>query len=160
MTDGQRMKPPSGLMRAFARAPIWLYEHKLGWVMGGRFLLLNHIGRKSGLPRQAVVEVVRHDDAARTFTVCSGWGKRSQWFQNLRARPDVTIQVKRRTSAVHAVFLSPAQGADEMATYARLHPRAAAKLARFMKFEVDGSEECYRAMGEKLPFVRLEPRPL
>ncbi|MDP4014762.1 MAG: nitroreductase family deazaflavin-dependent oxidoreductase [Candidatus Nanopelagicales bacterium] len=157
MSDGDRMKPLTRFQRAAARAPIWLYRHKLGWMMSGRFLLLNHIGRKSGLPRQAVVEVVRHDEQAHGYVICSGWGEKSQWFQNLMAHPDITIQVRNRQSAVHATRFSPEQGADEMAAYARLHPRAATKLARFMKFEVDGSQDSYRAMGRELPFIVLEP---
>ncbi|HEY80437.1 MAG TPA: hypothetical protein G4O05_05095 [Caldilineae bacterium] len=39
------------------RAPIHLYHLKLGFLLGGRSLLLNPIGRKRGLPRQAVIEV-------------------------------------------------------------------------------------------------------
>ena len=53
-------KLPSGFSRLMFRLPIYLYKVGLGGLLGGRFLLLNHVGRKSGQPRQAVVEVVRH----------------------------------------------------------------------------------------------------
>lgn len=42
-------KPPTGLSRILFRAPIWLYRRGLGWLLGKRFLLINHIGWKSGL---------------------------------------------------------------------------------------------------------------
>lgn len=151
-------KLPDGLSRLLFRAPIYLYKARLGWLLGGRFLLLNHIGRKSGQPRQVVVEVVRHDPASDTYIVASGFGEKAQWFQNLMQTPDVTIQVGRRKLAVHARRLTPEEAADEMADYARRNARAARSLAGFMGFEVDGSEEGYRQLGEQLPFVALEKR--
>lgn len=48
-------RPPRGLLRLAARLPLWLYRAGLGWLLSNRFLMLTHIGRKSGLPRQVVV---------------------------------------------------------------------------------------------------------
>ncbi len=151
-------KLPSGLSRLLFRMPIYLYKARLGWLLGGRFLLLNHIGRKSGQPRQAVVEVVRHDPASDTYSIASGFGEKAQWFQNLMHTPDIIIQVGRRKLAVRARLLSPDEAADEMADYARRNPKAARNLSGFMGFEVDGTDASYRQMGEKLPFVALETR--
>ncbi len=44
--------PPGKVLRLGLRLPIWLYRARLGRLLGERFLLLTHIGRKSGLPRQ------------------------------------------------------------------------------------------------------------
>ena len=150
--------PPRGLSRLFFRLPIWLYRLGLGGILGGRFLLINHVGRKSGQSRQAVVEVVRHDAATGTYIVCSGFGEHAQWFQTVMHTPDVTIQVGRRSLLVHAERLPAAAGGDEMVDYARRHPKSAAELAKFMGFAVDGSEAGYRAVGEQLPFVAFRPR--
>jgi deazaflavin-dependent oxidoreductase (nitroreductase family) len=154
VTDRQ---PPRGCARLLFRAPIYLYRIGLGGLLGGRFLLLSHIGRKSGLPRQAVVEVVHHDKARNTYIIASGFGEKSQWFQNLMHTPHVTIQVGRRKLAVTAERLSLAESGDEMVDYARRHPGAARNLARFMGFEVDGSEGDYRALGEEIPILALRP---
>jgi deazaflavin-dependent oxidoreductase (nitroreductase family) len=151
-------QPPRGLTRLLFRAPIYLYRVGLGWLLGGRFLLLTHTGRKSGLPRQAMVEVVRHDEGSDTYVIASGFGEKSQWFQNLMHNPDVTIQVGRRKLAVTARQLAPAEAADEMAAYAQRHPSAARSLARLMGYQVDGSESDYRALGEQIPFITLQPR--
>jgi hypothetical protein len=67
---------PRGLARLAFRLPIWLYHLRLGWLLGDRVLLLTHIGRKSGLPRQAVIEVVRHDPASDTYIIASGLARR------------------------------------------------------------------------------------
>ena len=84
-----RKSPPRGLLRLAARTPIWLYRLRLGWLLGGRFLMLTHIGRKTGRPRQVVLEVVRHDRDSNSFIVASGWGEQSNWFQNVQKTPQV-----------------------------------------------------------------------
>jgi hypothetical protein len=50
-----RPSPPSGLSRMVFRLPIWLYRLRLGWVLGARFLLVHHVGRRTGLPRRVVL---------------------------------------------------------------------------------------------------------
>ncbi|MEZ4679799.1 MAG: nitroreductase family deazaflavin-dependent oxidoreductase [Caldilineaceae bacterium] len=87
--------PPTGISRFLFRLPIQLYRLHLGWLLGRRFVLINHIGRKSGQVRQVVVEVVRHDQTTDSYIVCSGFGRQAQWYQNLLATPAVTIQVRR-----------------------------------------------------------------
>ncbi|MBW7885351.1 MAG: nitroreductase family deazaflavin-dependent oxidoreductase [Caldilineaceae bacterium] len=152
------LDPPAGLSRLFFRLPIYLYWLHLGWLLGGRFLLVNHIGRKSGQLRQVVIEVVEHDPAADTYTVAAGFGRKSDWYLNLLKTPDVTIQVGRRTLAVTAVPLTPDVGGETMVRYARRHETAARNLARFMGYQVDGTEADYRALGRELPFMQFRPR--
>ena len=53
MTETTIRTPPTGLARVFFRAPITLYRLHLGRLLGGRFLLLNHVGRVSHQPRQS-----------------------------------------------------------------------------------------------------------
>lgn len=154
-----RPRPPTGLRRALFRLPIRLYRWGLGWLLGHRFVLVIHVGRRSGLPRQAVLEVVARDRAAGTVTVAAGFGPGSDWYRNLLAHPDVTIVVGRRRQAVRAVPLSGDEAGEVMVGYARRHPRAARALARFMGFRVDGSLDDYRALAREIPFVRFDPRP-
>jgi deazaflavin-dependent oxidoreductase (nitroreductase family) len=159
MSDEIKAPPsPTGLSRILFRLPIFLYRARLGWLLGQRFLLLNHTGRSSGLPRQAVLEVVRFDEESGSYIVAAGFGPKSQWYQNLRKAPEVKIQVGRRKLAATADFLAPEQGADEMANYAQVHPRAARALARLMGYNVNGSDEEYAALGKTIPFVAFQPR--
>ncbi|MFL7870015.1 MAG: nitroreductase family deazaflavin-dependent oxidoreductase, partial [Anaerolineales bacterium] len=72
--------PPSKALRFGLRLPIWLYRLRLGWLLGDRFLMLTHTGRKSGLPRHVVIEVVQHDKETDTYYVVSGWGEKSDWY--------------------------------------------------------------------------------
>lgn len=159
MTKKTTRKPPSGLGRLAFRMPIYLYRMGLGWLLGQRFLLLNHVGCKSGLARQAVLEVVDYDAAADTYFVASGYGRQSQWFKNVQAHPEVTIQVGRRKLAVTADILDPAASGEMMVAYVRRHPTAAQNLSKVIGVDVDGSEADYRRVGaEAIPFVAMRPR--
>lgn len=151
--------PPTGFSRLLFRAPIWMYKLHVGGLLGGRFMLLNHIGRKSGQPRQVVIEVVDHDEKTNTYYAASGYGKQSQWYKNILHTPDVTIQVGRKKMAVTAVPLTPEQSGQKMVDYAHEHPKAAKDLMRFCGYKVDGSDEDYFILAkEHIPFIAFEPR--
>ena len=157
-TKLKERKPPTGLNRLFFRAPIWLYRWGLGWLLGKRFLLLNHVGRTSSRPRQAVVEVIARDESRGHYYVASGYGSQSQWYQNLLATPQVTIVVGRKKLAVKAVPLSPTESGAVLLDYGRRHPTALKNLARLVGYEIDGTEADCRALGEEdiIPVVRFE----
>ncbi len=150
-------KPPRGLAAIPWRLPIYLYKLHLGWMLGERFLLLTHIGRKSGLPHHAVLEVVHHDPDTRTWYVASGFGEKSHWFRNIMKTPQVTIQVGRRKMAAEARRLSPEEAENILRQYAQKHPVALRELGRFFtNTAYDGTPESIRRLAEKMPMVALK----
>jgi deazaflavin-dependent oxidoreductase (nitroreductase family) len=153
----KNVQPPTGLTRFLFRIPIHVYRLRLGWLFGSRLLLLNHIGRVSGKPRQTILEVAERD--GDSYVVASGWGLTAAWYRNILHTPDVTIQVGRRTIPVTAVPLDKEEGAKVFVRYGSRH-RTAAKymLPRVLGFSVDGSDADFRAVGQHLPFVRFVPR--
>ncbi|WP_040711032.1 nitroreductase family deazaflavin-dependent oxidoreductase [Nocardiopsis potens] len=157
MNEVRRCRP-NGLERHRHRLPVHLYRWRLGWLLGGRFLLLAHIARRSGRVLRTVVEVVEHDPVSGAYLVCSGFGERSDWYRNLRARPRAAAQVGLRLLRVEADFPEPGEGAELMARYAARHPRAAGAPAGCPAGTPVPAEE-YRRLGRCLPFVRLVPRP-
>ena len=152
------MQRPRGLTRILARMPIWLYRLHLGWILDGRFLLLTHVGRKSGLPRQVVLEVVKHDPATGVVYVASGFGRRSDWFRNILKTPEVTVQMGNRRWKAVAQVLPQEEAAEILAEYAREHPKAARSLARLLGYPADGSPDSFRALAKEVPIVALRPR--
>ena len=153
----KNVQPPAGLTRFLFRIPIHLYRLRLGWLFGSRLLLLNHIGRVSGKPRQTILEVAEHD--GDSYVVASGWGPTAAWYRNIVHTPDVTIQVGTRTIPVTAIPLDKDEGAQVFVRYGSRH-RTAAKyvLPRVLGFSVDGSDTDFRAVGQQLPFIRFVPR--
>ncbi|WP_327034946.1 nitroreductase family deazaflavin-dependent oxidoreductase [Micromonospora ureilytica] len=147
--------PPSGLGRLLFRLPILLYRAHLGRLLGRRFVLIEHVGRRTGQLRHTVVEVI--EASPEGHVVAAGFGARSDWYRNLRAHPRADIQLGGQRRAVTAVPLPAAAGAELMARYAQRHPFAARRLCRLMGYEVDGSTADYRAVGARIPFLRLTP---
>jgi deazaflavin-dependent oxidoreductase (nitroreductase family) len=147
---------PRGLMRLAFRLPIWLYRLRLGWLLGDRLLLLTHIGRKSGLPRQAVIEVVRHDTATDTYLIASGWGERADWLRNIEQNPHVLVHAGARRVEATASRLPIAIAADEFCDYARRHPLAARNLSKLMTgVALDRTAASCRRLAERVPLVAL-----
>lgn len=151
------VQPPKGWARLAWRAPIWLYRFGLGSLLGGRFLLLNHIGRKTGQMRQTVVEVVQHDKAQRAYIIASGYGEKADWYKNLMAHPDVTIQVGSKRIAVHAERLPVAQATEILLDYNRHHPATLRTLAGLLGYRTDGSEADVRFLAGLIPILSLTP---
>lgn len=158
MPDPQRPRHPGGLRRLAFRAPILLYRARLGALLGHRFVLIHHTGRRTRLPREVVVEVVTREPDSGAVVVASGFGPGSDWYQNLLAHPQAEIELGRQRIRVRAEKLSNDQAGRTMVVYARSHPRAARRLATFMGYEVDGTDAAYRAMGDTLPMLRLVPQ--
>ena len=153
-----KRKPVTGLKKFLFRAPLFFYRIGLGGLLGQRFLLLNHVGRKSGQTRQTVLEVVNHDKASDVYTIASGFGKKSDWYLNILAQPQLEIQVGWRKMAVTAVPLTPDQSGQAMVDYTRRYPVAAKNLGKLIGYDVSTEAE-YRAVGhDSIPFIALEPR--
>ena len=150
--------PPQGIARWLSRFPLWLYRFRLGFLLGNRFLMLTHTGRKSGLARQTVLEVVRHDDLTDSYVVASGWGEQSNWFRNILKTPQVTLTVGFRRLEALAVRLSPQGAEHEFRDYARRHPRAFRALSSaMMQHPSNDPEENSRSLAQSIPVVVLQP---
>ncbi len=151
--------PPTGILRWFLRLPIVMYRYGLGGLLGGRFMLIHHIGRKSGQAREVVVEVVSHDKTTDTYYVASGWGYGAQWYQNLLVTPHVNIQVGRRKLEVKSETLSPQDGAEILKQYREKHPFTANQLGQVMGLKIGNAsiDEMVSIVRESLPIVAFRP---
>jgi deazaflavin-dependent oxidoreductase (nitroreductase family) len=147
-------KPPGKTLRLGLRLPIWLYRMRLGWLLGDRFLLLTHTGRKSGLLRQTVIEVVQHDQSSSAYYVVSGWGEKSDWYQNIRKTPGVSIQVGMRKHRAKAEFIDRQKAVGVLESYARLHPVAFRELTGlFLGERAAPGDDAPQRLAEKMPMV-------
>ena len=91
-----------------------------------------------------------------TYPVASGFGQQCDWYQNILATPEVSIQVGRKRMAAVAEPLSPEDSGKTMVQYARKNPTAARNLTKILGHELGGVEEAYRSIAEEhIPFVRL-----
>jgi deazaflavin-dependent oxidoreductase (nitroreductase family) len=152
-------KPPRGVLRWLLRMPIYLYRLRMGRLLGNRFLMLTHIGRKSGQPRQSVLEVVGHHQATGSYIIASGWGEQADWLRNIQKNPNVLVDVRGRRFEATAERLSQEIATHEAREYAGRHPAAFRALAgRMIGRPLTGTAADYRALAEAVPFVALRPR--
>lgn len=150
--------PPGKALRFGLRLPIWLYHAHLGWMLGNRFLMLTHTGRKSGLPRHTVIEVVLHNKDTDTYYVVSDWGEKADWYQNIHKTPSVIVQTGGRTFRSKAEFIPVGDAVDKLKAYACEHPTAFNELSGLFLGECmkPGSDAPQR-IAEKMPMVAFHP---
>jgi deazaflavin-dependent oxidoreductase (nitroreductase family) len=110
--------------RPLMRAPIWIYKARAGAVLGSRLLMLEHIGRKSGVRRYVVLEVVDRP-SPDTYLIASGFGDKAQWFRNVQANPRVRVFAGSRAPApATARILTQPEADRALDTYISRRPRA------------------------------------
>ena len=100
------MKKPPGLNSPLAapfrkwmgRANTWIYRRTNGKVGGtvqnAPVALVTTIGRKTGQPRVSPLLYLREGDRVVLGASRSGSDKNPLWYLNLKANPDVTVQIK------------------------------------------------------------------
>jgi deazaflavin-dependent oxidoreductase (nitroreductase family) len=149
------VRRPGMLGRVFFRAPIMLYRIGLGGLMPMQ-LLLTTVGRKSGRPRQAVVDVLRHDAATDAYYVVSAYGARSDWYRNLQANPAVRVQVRWRRFAARATILLQEEAEELLLDYWRRHRLYSRVTMRMVGLKA-ATEEDVRAAAGQLRVVAIQP---
>ena len=131
-------------------------------MLGSGFLLLTHRGRVTGEPRQAVLEIVEREDSG-AITVVAGFGPRTDWYRNVQAHPDVTVQIGKDERPARATVLGPDEAADRMAALVATRPRTARRIARSVGASAptpaapDAAEQRWRDLGARTLFVRFDP---
>lgn len=146
---------PGGLLRLFFRAPVVLYRIGLGGLMPMQ-LLLTTVGRKSGQPRQAVVDVLRHDAATDTYYVASAYGAQADWYRNLQANPAVAVQVRRRKFPGRVTILPKEEGERILLDYWRRHRLYSRATLRLVGLKA-ASEDEVRAAAGQMRVVVIQP---
>ena len=145
---------PGLLMRWFYRAPVLIYRVGLGGLMPAQ-LLLTTVGRKSGQPRRAVVDLLKHDAATDTYYVISAYGTSSNWYRNLKANPGLKVQARRRKFSARAATLPPDEAEEMVLDYWRRH-RLLGKMWRLIGLKADTEEEA-RAAAAEMRLVAIRP---
>ncbi|MCP5059997.1 MAG: nitroreductase family deazaflavin-dependent oxidoreductase [bacterium] len=88
------------------RAHRWMYLASRGWLGGWlpgmRFLLLGHVGRRSGTAYLTPILYVADGDRFILAGSNAGQDRPPAWWLNLQARPEATVQAGRRRLAVKA----------------------------------------------------------
>jgi deazaflavin-dependent oxidoreductase (nitroreductase family) len=144
-----RDRPPRGPVALLVRLPIVLYRAKLGWLLDSRFLLLRHRGRRSGILRSTVLEVVHRDPSIDAYYVAAAWAGRAQWFRNASADPQVSVTVGRRSFEGMANILDAGERRRVLDQYRLKHGAAMRGLQRLF------GHATFDELVEATPIVEL-----
>jgi deazaflavin-dependent oxidoreductase (nitroreductase family) len=151
---------PRGVTRTLYRLPIWAFHLHLGWLFMRRLLLLTHTGRKSGLPRQTVLEVLQYDREKERYLVFAGWGELADWVNTVEKTPQVVIQVGQRSFQAQAHRLSPEEAENAVLAYAKRYPHLFPLLLRLLLgYRINGTEEEVRALAHQSIVIAFDVLP-
>jgi len=153
-------KKPTGLLRTLFRVPIFLYRANLGFLFGKRFLMLTHTGRKSGLPRDVVLEVVTYDKGMDIYYVAAAWRKKADWYLNILKNPKVKFQVGNKKFEAEANQMSEKEAELVLWEYTQKHPFAMRELSTMMLGErLSATRETCARLAQSIPLIALIPAP-
>nr|WP_325770443.1 nitroreductase family deazaflavin-dependent oxidoreductase [Dietzia kunjamensis] len=143
-----------GVIKVMSRVNTWAYRASGGrvggsWRVGSALrapvpvCLVTTTGRKSGEPR--TVPLLHLPDGDRVLLVASQGGlpKHPQWYYNVLADRNVTVQVGRRRRAMTAREATPSERAE-------LWPRLVERYADFADYQANTSRV--------IPVIICEPK--
>ena len=106
-----------------------------GGLLGHRFLMLEHTGRRSGIRRRNVLEVLECDEDSAT--VMSGFGASSNWLRNVTAEPSCVVTLGRTRRHTIAEVVTLDVGAALLGRFATAHLRAFGGVCRLWSLDPD-----------------------
>jgi deazaflavin-dependent oxidoreductase (nitroreductase family) len=154
-------RAPGPIVLRALRAPANLYDWNMGWILGERFLLLTHLGRRSGRRYRTMLEVIGRDEATGEFMVMAGLGRSAQWYRNLKARPALEVAVGRRRFQPDHRELDQREAEMVLTRYESdnrwVTPVIDRVLSWLVGWHYDGSEQARRRLAAELPVIALRP---
>jgi deazaflavin-dependent oxidoreductase (nitroreductase family) len=151
-----------GILWYLFKAPVYLYRWGLGWLFGKRLLLLTHTGRRSGLRRQTVLEVVEYRKEGPEVIVANGFGPDSDWLRNIQVKSDEEITVGSKHFAASHRFLDEEEAAAVIRAYEHrnrfIAPIVRAGFSWLVGWKYHASETDRRRLVSQVPLLAFRPR--
>lgn len=152
-------KRPGKFLKFFFKVPVWMYKIGFGgferW-FGAQWMLITHIGRKSGKRYDSMVDVMDYDKATDTYYIEAAYGTRADWYRNIQANPIFKVKVGRRKFEARAEALSTEGSADMLVKFYREKPAYTRSVMAMVGMKFNGEEDL-RAMASKLMLLAVHP---
>jgi deazaflavin-dependent oxidoreductase (nitroreductase family) len=145
------------------RVPLYIYRWHLDWLFGKRLLLLTHTGRRTGLRRQTVLEVVEYRKEGPEVVVANGFGPDSDWLRNIQAKSDEEVTVGRQHFVASHRFLGEEEASRVIQHYEHrnrfIAPIVRAGFTWLLGWKYRASESDRRRLVSQIPLLAFRPRP-
>lgn len=148
---------PGRLARVVMRMPLPLYHRGWGRLLDHTFLVITHLGRKTGKRRETVAMALAYDAQTREVIVCSAWGANSDWIRNIRARTALQIQIGHDSYQPVQRFLTEDESVEVATEFRRRHPWRTRVLASILGWGDLSSESAVREFVRRRPFLSFRP---
>jgi deazaflavin-dependent oxidoreductase (nitroreductase family) len=152
----------NGMLWYFFRVPVYLFRWRLGWLFDHRALLLTHTGRRTGLRRYTVLEVVEYRKQGPEMVVANGFGLNSDWVRNIEARHDEEITLGFEHFAASHRFLGEDEAMRVIEAYERRNRFIAPIVRRgftwLLGWQYHGGDEDRRRLVHQIPLIAFRPR--
>ena len=152
-------RQPGGLALQVFRLPLPLYRRGWGWLLGHTFLLVTHLGRKTGKHRQTVTMALTYNPDTREAVVCSAWGQNTDWIRNIRAHPALQIQIGRQSYTPDQRFLSEDESVAVAVEFRQRHPSRLHLISAILGWGDLDADTAVREFVRSRPFVSFRPAP-
>ena len=152
----ENAKAPSFMVPIF-KMPIILYQLRLGWLLGKRFMQITHVGRRSGKVRKTILALLKFDEKTKEIYAVSAW-KGSDWYYNIQASPALQVETGFiRYQPVQRV-LSPEEITDTFMEYRKEHPIFTRIICRIPGWKADSTYEEFLELARRLHGVAFSPK--
>jgi deazaflavin-dependent oxidoreductase (nitroreductase family) len=148
---------PPAFMVPFFKMPLILYRLGLGWMLGNRFMLLTHQGRRTGRVYRSVLAVLRINNITHEVFAVSPWSS-SNWYSNIQGTPAVEIETGRVRYAPAQRNLSPEEIASLFIEFRRLHPIFSRIISRIPGWNIESSYDEFLELARTLSGVAFFPK--
>ena len=126
-------------------------------IMPDFILMLTTTGRKSGQPRRTLLQ---YESFEGGFGVASVRGASADWYRNILADPNVTIQFKKQPpqEALAEVVSDPARMADFILHRQSVHPRMISRMLSAEGLKPPYTRDKVKAFSAGKAMVILRPK--
>ena len=160
--SGARIAAPDWRATPPFRVPVYLYLWKCGWLLGHRFLLLIHIGRRTGLTRHTVLEVLEYRREGPEAIVMSAFGPSVDWLRNIETIPNPEVVIGSRCFIAAHRVLNEEEALRVITGYEQrnwlITPIICRVLSCLLGWHYDGAMDQRRRLVAQLPLITFRPR--
>ena len=152
-------KRPAGFLKFFFKVPVWVHKIGLGgWerLVGAQWMLITTKGRKTGKPREAMVDVMDYDKVTDTYYIEAAYGARADWYRNMLSNPIFEAQVGRRKFKASAGALSTEGAGEMLVQFYRNKPTYTRSVMAMAGMKFNDEDEL-RILGKDLTLLAVKP---
>jgi len=144
-------------LRRVFRAPVYLYRWKCGWLLGHRFLLLTNTGRRTGLRRYTVLEIMEYRKDGPEAVVMSAFGPNADWLRNIETTPNPEVVIGSQSFIAAHRFLDEEEAVRVVTGYEQrnwfIAPILRCGFSHFLGWRYNGSTGARRRLVNQLPLI-------